>query len=137
MLAALALHATFVTLQKQAAKMSAYDERHAYKPTWQDRALRFDAPVSDLRPRLGEFEIDSINSVEDSKGNNGERGFLVCTNLRMIWVSHSKPRTNLSIGLNSITKLSIKTASSRLRGSIQARKLFFFIFIFCCAASFF
>jgi len=114
--------------------MSASDERHAYKPTWQDRALRFDAPVSDLRPRLGEFEIDSINSVEDSKGNNGERGFLVCTNLRMIWVSHSKPRTNLSIGLNSITKLSIKTASSRLRGSIQARKLFFYFLLLLCKA---
>jgi Bardet-Biedl syndrome 5 protein len=99
--------------------------RHTYKPTWQDRALRFDAPLSDLRPRLGEFEIDSINSVEDSKGNNGDRGFLVVTNLRLIWASHKRPKTNLSIGLNSIVKLSIKTANSRLRGSIQA------LFVMC------
>ena len=98
-------------------------DRHTYKPTWQDRDLRFDASLSDLRLRLGEFEIDSINSVEDSKGNNGDRGFLVITNLRLMWVSHKRPRTNLSVGLNSIVKLSIKTANSRLRGSIQACKL--------------
>ncbi len=91
-----------------------------FAPTWQDRQLRFDAPVSSLKPRKGEFEIDSINSVEDSKGNNGERGFLVITNLRIIWASHNAPRTNLSIGLDSIIKLSIKQAKSRLRGSIQA-----------------
>jgi len=97
--------------------------RHVYRPTWQDRELRFDAKIVDLKLRRGEEEIDSINSVEDSKGNNGDRGFLVITNLRLIWVSHKRPRTNLSVGLNSIVKLSIKTANSRLRGSIQACKL--------------
>ena len=106
-------------------QLLAMSRNHTYKSTWQDRALRFDAPLPDLRPRLGEFEIDSINSVEDSKGNNGDRGFLVVTNLRLIWASHKRPRTNLSIGLNSIVKLSIKTANSRLRGSIQA------LFVMC------
>eukprot|EP00946_MAST-07B_sp_MAST-7B-sp1_P000718 g718.t1 len=91
-----------------------------YAPIWQDRQLRFDCPIASLKPRKGEFEIDSINSVEDSKGNNGDRGFLVVTNLRFIWASHNSPRTNLSIGLNAIIKLSIKAAKSRLRGSIQA-----------------
>ena len=91
-----------------------------YEPAWQDRQLRFDCPLSSLKSRKGEFEIDSINSVEDSKGNNGERGFLVVTNLRIIWAQHDAPRTNLSIGLNTILKLSIKNAKSRLRGSIQA-----------------
>ena len=47
--------------------------------------------------------IDSINSVEDTKGNNGERGSLIVTNLRLIWVSHAKQRVNLSIGFNTIT----------------------------------
>ena len=108
--------------------------RHVYRPTWQDRELRFDAKIVDLKLRRGEEEIDSINSVEDSKGNNGDRGFLVITNLRLIWVSHKRPRTNLSVGLNSIVKLSIKTANSRLRGSIQACKLeccWLFVVISC------
>ncbi len=35
--------------------------------------------------RGGEFVIDSINSIEDTKGNNGERGSMQVTNLRMIW----------------------------------------------------
>ncbi len=96
-----------------------------FPPVWQDRVLRFDVALRSLKPRPGEFEIDSINSVEDSKGNNGDRGFLVVTNLRLIWASHKRPRTNLSIGLNAITKLSIKTANSRLRGSIQA------LFVLC------
>ena len=34
---------------------------------WQDREIRFDAHPRDLKYRSGEFEIDSINSVEDTK----------------------------------------------------------------------
>ena len=52
--------------------------------------------VRNLAPCAGEVEIDSINSVEDTKGNNGERGALSATNLRLIWVSHRRPKTNLS-----------------------------------------
>jgi Bardet-Biedl syndrome 5 protein len=46
--------------------------------------------------RKGEYEMDSINSVEDTKGNNGERGSLIISNLRIIWVAHKSQRTNLS-----------------------------------------
>ena len=63
---------------------------------WQDREIRFDVPFALLKPRRGEVEIDSINSVEDTKGNNGEKGQLAVTNLRLIWCSHKDPRTNLS-----------------------------------------
>lgn len=35
---------------------------------WQDREIRFDIPTHTLQPRKGETEIDSINSVEDTKG---------------------------------------------------------------------
>ena len=49
-----------------------------------------------LENRKGEFQIDSMNSVEDTKGNNGERGELVITNLRMIWYSARSRKTNLS-----------------------------------------
>eukprot|EP00943_MAST-04B_sp_MAST-4B-sp1_P003945 g3945.t1 len=97
--------------------------KKSFVPTqrvWEDRELRFDAPLQILKPRKGEFEIDSINSVEDTKGNNGERGFLIITNLRLIWACHKSPQTNLSVGLNCISSVNIKAASSRLRGSTQA-----------------
>lgn len=51
---------------------------------------------SALELRRGEIKIDSINSVEDTKGNNGERGSLSITNLRLMWVAHRHSRTNLS-----------------------------------------
>jgi len=54
---------------------------------WQDREIRFDVPVVQLRPRKGEIVVDSINSVEDTKGNNGDKGNLLITNLRLIWFS--------------------------------------------------
>ena len=34
--------------------------------------------------RKGEVLVDMINGVEDTKGNNGEKGFLVITNLRLL-----------------------------------------------------
>ena len=87
---------------------------------WQDREIRFDVPPVSLEARKGEFTIDSMNSVEDTKGNNGERGELFITNLRMIWYAARSRRTNLSIGYNCIVSLNIKTAQSRLRGNTQA-----------------
>ncbi len=62
-------------------------------------------PHSQLDLRKGEIEIDSINSVEDTKGNNGERGQLSITNLRMIWSSHKHPKINLSEFLRSRTSV--------------------------------
>lgn len=41
---------------------------------WQDKELRFDSVPGLMECRKGEVVIDSINSVEDTKGNNGERG---------------------------------------------------------------
>ena len=92
---------------------------------WQDRELRFDSgrhgtSLKDLTLRRGEVLIDSINSVEDTKGNNGERGTFEVTNLRVIWTSHKRPRTNLSIGYKCITNVLIKATQSRLRGACQA-----------------
>ena len=87
---------------------------------WQDREIRFDVPLSQLACRKGEFEIDCMSSVEDTKGNNGERGEIAITNLRMIWFQHRQRKTNLSIGYSSIVSLNIKHADSRLRGQTQA-----------------
>ena len=56
---------------------------------WQDREIRFDSNTEDLECRPGEKVIDSIAHVEDTKGNNGERGSLLITNLRLIWFSET------------------------------------------------
>mmetsp|Transcript_34818 Transcript_34818/g.66496 ORF Transcript_34818/g.66496 Transcript_34818/m.66496 type:complete len:356 (+) Transcript_34818:135-1202(+) len=87
---------------------------------WQDREIRFDVSLAHLELRRGEFLIDSMDSVEDTKGNNGERGELVISNLRLLWWSHKSRRTNLSVGYNSIISINIRSASSRLRGATQA-----------------
>ena len=88
-------------------------------PIWQSTEIRFDSPPSSLPPRKGEFLIDSINSVEDTKGNNGQRGSLLVTNLRIIWISHKNNRTNLSIGLGTVQGVNIRKAKSKLRGETQ------------------
>ena len=87
---------------------------------WQDRDIRFDTAVAALELRPGEVRIDSINSVEDTKGNNGEKGSLSITNLRLIWICHRNARVNLSIGYNAVASINIRTANSRLRGNTQA-----------------
>ena len=87
---------------------------------WQDREIRFDCPNSNLENRKGEYIIDSINSVEDTKGNNGVRGSLIVTNLSILWIAHKKKRTNLSIGFNNVVAINIKKAKSRMRGPTNA-----------------
>ena len=46
--------------------------------------------------RLGEIIIDKLDLIEDNKGNAGDRGRLLISNLRIIWHSSSYPRINLS-----------------------------------------
>eukprot|EP00694_Reclinomonas_americana_P002755 EC788587.1.p2 GENE.EC788587.1~~EC788587.1.p2 ORF type:complete len:154 (+),score=43.56 EC788587.1:22-462(+) len=87
---------------------------------WQDREIRFDVPPPELSLRPGEKIIDAIDSIEDTKGNNGERGTLSITNLRLIWVSQKKANINLSVGYNCVIDITIHTANSRLRGHTQA-----------------
>ena len=103
--------------RERASAANAHFQQHW---VWQDREIRFDAPPQQLAARKGEQVIDSINSVEDTKGNNGDRGSLVVTNLRILWISHKNTKTNLSIGFNTTLNISIKKAKSRLRGNTQA-----------------
>ena len=98
------------------------------EPIWEDREVRFDSKAQLLACRRGEKVIDSINSVEDTKGNNGERGSLIVTNLRILWVCHSNSRINLSIGLNTVLSINIRKAKSKLRGQTQVC-LHAFIFV--------
>ena len=82
---------------------------------WQDCSIRLDIPWSWLRPRPGEFEMDRLEGVEDSKGHVGERGRLIVTNLRLIWSAHSSANVNLSLGFGTINQMTVvKPSSSRL-----------------------
>jgi Protein of unknown function (DUF1448). len=48
-----------------------------------------------MKMRPGEKILDKLDAVEDTKGNGGDKGRLVITNLRVIWHSLTMPRVNL------------------------------------------
>nr|CAD7405702.1 unnamed protein product [Timema poppensis] len=87
---------------------------------WEDKEVRFDVPLTQMRMRPGENLLDRMDPIEDTKGNGGDRGRLVITNLRIIWHSLTLPRINLSIGLNTVINVTTKTVNSQLRGTINA-----------------
>ncbi|CAD6190416.1 unnamed protein product [Caenorhabditis auriculariae] len=58
-----------------------------------------------------------MEHVEDTKGNNGDKGIMRVTNLRLIWHASNMPRINITIGWNCITGVQSRQASSRVRGS--------------------
>ncbi|VDP76858.1 unnamed protein product [Schistosoma mattheei] len=62
---------------------------------WQDREVRFDAPRCDLVFRNGEANFKLLENVEDVKGNNGDKGDLYITNLRLLWISKCVMRNSL------------------------------------------
>jgi Bardet-Biedl syndrome 5 protein len=91
-----------------------------YEGFWQDCEIRFDVSAKDLAPCAGEFHVEALNDIEDSKGNSGERGQLRVTNLRILWVSSKSSKTNLSIGLNCVLSINIRSSESRTRSTNQA-----------------
>ncbi|CAK5096652.1 unnamed protein product [Meloidogyne enterolobii] len=102
---------------------------------WQYRDVLFDLDTRMLRLAAGESIVERIDNVEDTKGNNGDRGLLRITNLRLIWHAVAVPRINLSIGHNTITGITTR----KIRG--QAESLYImskglsgtkFEFVFTC-----
>ncbi len=43
---------------------------------WQDKEIRFDNKFEQLELRRGEFLIDTMSKIVDTKGNNGDNGEL-------------------------------------------------------------
>ena len=72
------------------------------KFNWHDREIRFDIKMYDLAMVKGEKIVDSMNEVEDTKGNNGDRGCMIITNLRVIWFCDKDKHINLTIGYDCI-----------------------------------
>ncbi|XP_064116103.1 Bardet-Biedl syndrome 5 protein homolog isoform X1 [Macrobrachium nipponense] len=87
---------------------------------WEDRDVRFDITPQQMKMRPGERIVDKLDSIEDTKGNSGDRGRLIISNLRLIWHSHNMPRVSLSVGFNCIINITTKTVNSRLRGITEA-----------------
>jgi Bardet-Biedl syndrome 5 protein len=75
---------------------------------WHDREIRFDVAMKQLSMTAGEQIVDSMNDVEDTKGNNGDRGCMIITNLRMIWFCEKDKHINLTIGFDCVLGLEIK-----------------------------
>ncbi|KAI8807089.1 Bardet-Biedl syndrome 5 protein [Cladochytrium replicatum] len=88
----------------------------SYIDTWQDVELKFDAmpPSYALTMRSGESTVDTLEAVEDTKGNAGEEGTMTCTPLRIIWVSSRSQFSNLSIGYGCIKSISVRPVYSKL-----------------------
>ena len=64
----------------------------------------------------GEKIVDSMNDVEDTKGNNGDKGSLIITNLRLIWFGDADKHINLSVGYDCVLNNEIKDVQSILKG---------------------
>ena len=87
---------------------------------WQDRDIRFDSKPAELELRKGEVAIETQTNVEDTKGNTGDRGMLVATNLRFMWISAKKRRTNLSIGLHCVINMRLVAKATALTGLVHS-----------------
>lgn len=48
-----------------------------------------------MKLKIGEKIIDKMDLIEDTKGNGGDKGRLIVTNLRVLWYSVTTPRISL------------------------------------------
>ncbi|CAB3403489.1 unnamed protein product [Caenorhabditis bovis] len=87
-------------------------EKHIGEEVWQDREIRFDVDHRLLRLINGEVQIAKMEHVEDTKGNNGDRGTMRVTNLRLVWHAANMPRINITIGWNCVTGVQTRQATS-------------------------
>uniref|UniRef100_A0A240PPC5 BBSome complex member BBS5 PH domain-containing protein n=1 Tax=Anopheles christyi TaxID=43041 RepID=A0A240PPC5_9DIPT len=90
------------------------------KQVWEDREVKFDIPAIYKTIRSGEVVLDVLDSVEDTKGNSGDCGRILVTNLRLLWYSITSHRFSLSIGFSCILTMNTKTVVSKVRGTTQA-----------------
>ena len=84
---------------------------------WLDREIRFDVPQAQLAQRYGEKVFEIIPQVEDTKGNTGEVGFLMVTNLRIIWYTEQNNKINLSVGYDCVLNAEVSESQSTVKGN--------------------
>ncbi len=87
---------------------SFFDEEHEFKDIWELKLIKFDTELStNLKPYEKYLAISDM--VEDSKGNPGVKGVLFLSNLRLVWHSLTDKDLNLSIGLDTINNIILKS----------------------------
>ncbi len=87
---------------------------------WQEREVRFDISKKEISLRKGEKCLDTISNIEDSKGNNGDVGCMMFTNLRIVWFCVENLKLNLSIGYDCIISSDVKPTNSKVSGESMA-----------------
>lgn len=71
----------------------------------------------------GQVVIDAMSLVEGTKGNNGEKGMLLITNLRLIWRCQRNSKINLSIGYGAVIGLNLNILSANSRPRVAAARV--------------
>lgn len=61
--------------------------------------------------------VDIVPQVEDTKGNTGETGCLMITNLRLIWYTEQNNKINLSVGFDCILNAEVSETQSAVKGT--------------------
>lgn len=85
-----------------------FDEEHEFNDIWELKLIKFDTNLSeDIKPYEKHLAISSL--VEDTKGNPGVKGFFTLSNLRILWYSQTDKDINLSIGLDTINNVILKS----------------------------
>ena len=87
---------------------------------WQEREVRFDVSKKEISLRKGEKCLDTVSNIEDSKGNNGDVGCVMFTNLRIVWFCVENLKLNLSIGYDCIINSDVKPITSKVSGESMA-----------------
>ncbi|CAH3193586.1 unnamed protein product [Porites evermanni] len=81
---------------------------------WEDRDVRFDITLHSVKlQKFTDVLIDKLDSVEDTKGNNGDRGIKILQNLECRWVL-------VAVGFSCVVNVSTRSANSKLRGQTEA-----------------
>ncbi|KAH8418455.1 hypothetical protein KR009_004364 [Drosophila setifemur] len=91
---------------------------------WEDKEVKFDVPQLHKQLRSGERVLDYIYHIEDSKGNPGDTGRLMVTNLRVIWASLVHKKYNLSIGFARIGNTSTRIVHMHSKGRSPSQALY-------------
>jgi Bardet-Biedl syndrome 5 protein len=68
--------------------------------------------MAQLSIHEGETVFSSMSHVEDKKGNNGDKGSMLITNLRLIWFCDKDKFINLSIGYDCVLNNDLKDVNS-------------------------
>ncbi|XP_016987706.1 Bardet-Biedl syndrome 5 protein homolog [Drosophila rhopaloa] len=91
---------------------------------WEDKDVKFDVPQLHKNLRSGERVLDYIYHIEDSKGNPGDTGRLMVTNLRIIWHSLVHKKYNLSIGYARVCNTSTRIVHMHSKARIASQALY-------------